>query len=257
MSRPWRIGAVPYLNAKRLIWGLDRDPSVRLTLRTPAALVPLMRRGLLDAALLPSIEALRLGLRHVPGLCIASPGRTLSVLLHLKRPLEKVQTVALDRNSRTTNALVRILFERRYGRRPRYVSHDPDGGRDFRRDPRIDAAVTIGDASLRAWGLPALDLGEEWRAFSGRSFVFALWALRRRNAALERRLNTAAREGAGRLAEIVEAEHARVGMEQAACAAYLSENITHSLGPDERAGLQHFSRLARDLGLLDSMRRRR
>ncbi|HTF57798.1 MAG TPA: menaquinone biosynthesis protein [Planctomycetota bacterium] len=257
MTVLWRIGSVPYLNAKPLLWGLDRDPAVRLILRPPAALVPLMERGRLQAALLPSIEAIRLGLVHVPGIAIASPGRTGSVLLHLKKPLRQVRTVALDRNSRTTNALARILLERRYGLHPRYVKHDPDGRRDFRRDPKVDAAVTIGDASFRDWGLPAIDLGAAWRDLTGVPFVFALWALPRRNAALEGRLQSAALEGRRRLKEIVDAEHAGAGLTRAECTQYLTERITYDLGPGERTGLRLFERHARDLGLLDSPAPRR
>jgi chorismate dehydratase len=256
MAPLWTVGCVPYLNAKPLIWGLDRDPAVRLTLNPPAGLVRLMRRRALDAALLPSIEALRLRLRCVPGIAIASPGRTESVLLHLKKPLKRVATVALDRNSRTTNALARILLERKYGLAPRYVTHDPDGP-SFRRNARIDAAVTIGDASFRDWGLPSIDLGAAWRDFAGLPFVFALWALRRRNPALERRLRTAAREGRRHLEEIVAAEHARVGLTPRECAAYLTRNISFRMGAAERAGLGLFERHARDLGLLDSRAPRR
>jgi chorismate dehydratase len=257
VSRLWRIGSVPYLNAKPLLWGLDRDPAVDLTLRPPARLVPLMERGSLDAALLPSIECLRLGLVHVPDIGIASPGRTDSVLLHLKRPMRRVRRVALDRNSRTTNALARILLERRYGLNPKYVTHDPDGKTDFRKKASIDAAVTIGDASFRDWGLPSLDLGASWRDFTGLPFVFAVWALRRRDAALMRRLRGAAREGKGRLKEICREEHRRVNLTPAECSLYLTERITYELGPLERSGLRLFERYARSLGLLDSTRGRR
>lgn len=254
---PWRLGSVPYLNAKPLIWGLDHDPAVRLTLRPPAKLVPMMERARLDAALLPSIEVLRLGLDHVGEIAIASAGRTDSVLLHLKVPLRKVRSVALDRNSRTTNALARILLEKRYGLEPRYLAHDPDGGTDFRKDPAIDAAVTIGDASFRDWGVPSLDLGAAWRDFTGLPFVFALWALRRRDASLEKRLRGAAREGRKRLEQIAHQEHARVNLTLAECLLYLKERISYDLGPAERSGLLLFERHARALGLLDSVRARR
>lgn len=257
MTVLWRLGSVPYLNAKPLLRGLDRDPGVALTLRPPSALVPPMEQGRFDAALLPSIETLRLGLEYLPDFGITSPGRTDSVLLHLKKPLRQVRSVALDRNSRTTNALARILLERRYDLHPRYLAHDPDGRADFRKNRAIDAAVTIGDASFREWGLPSLDLGASWRDFTGVPFVFAVWAMRRRNPALERRLRAAAREGLKRLDEIAEAEHAGVHLSLAECRVYLTERIAYRMGPAERAGLRLFERHARDLGLLDSTKRRR
>jgi chorismate dehydratase len=246
----WRLGSVPYLNAKPLIWGLDRDPAVQLTLKPPSELVRVMSR--LDAALLPSIEVLRLGLDCVQEVGIASEGRTDSVLLHLKVPLKRVRTVALDLNSRTTNTLARILLEKRYGLQPRYVTHDPDGEEDFRSDPGIDAAVTIGDASFRDWGTTSLDLGSAWRDFTGMPFVFALWAVRKQDASLERRLRGAAREGRKRIELIARQEHARVNLTLDECLLYLRERISYDLGPAERSGLLLFERHARALGLLDS-----
>lgn len=257
MTATWRIGAVPYLNAKPLLWGLDRDPSVRLLLKPPARLVPHMERGRFNAALLPSIEVLRLGLDHVPGVAIASAGRTDSVLLHLKTTLPKVATVALDRNSRTTNTLARILLERRFGLKPRYVEHEPEGTSDFRAHPEIDAAVTIGDASFRPWGLPTLDLGAAWLEFTGMPFVFALWGLHHRDRALEERLAAAAVEGRKRVKEIAAAESARVNLPRDECERYLTERISYTLGPSELTGLRLFERHARALGLLDSPRTRR
>ena len=241
MVKPLRIGCVPYLNAKPLLGGLDGA-----LLRPPADLVPLLAEERLDVALLPSIEVLRARWAYVPGIAIASPGEADSVRLHLLKPLSQVKTVSLDRNSRTTNALTRIVLEKRFALSPRYVTADPAAGL------KGDAAVTIGDASFRDYGVPSLDLGAEWRTFTGKPFVFALWAHRRnhpRAAEIRRRL----REAVGRadIAAIVEREHARVGISRERCRRYLTECITYKLGPAERAGLSLFARHARSLGLMD------
>jgi predicted solute-binding protein len=76
-----RIGCVPYLNAKPLLEGLDG-----VLLLPPADLVGRLVSRALDVALLPAIEVLRRGLEHVPGIAIASPGKTDSVRLHHGRP---------------------------------------------------------------------------------------------------------------------------------------------------------------------------
>ena len=114
-----RIGCVPYLNAKPLIEGLDD-----VLLLPPADLVALLVSKKLDVALLPAVEVLRLGLDYIPGIAIASPGKTDSVRLHHAVPVRQIRRVALDRNSRTSNMLTRILLEERYKpdpdlRRPR------------------------------------------------------------------------------------------------------------------------------------------
>lgn len=249
----WRIGGVPYLNAKPLLWGLDSDPAVRLVLKPPSKLAPDLAAGRLDAALLPAMEALRRDWRPAAGVGIACRGAVESVLLHLKRPVRELRTVALDPNSRTSNALVRILLERRFGISPRYVTHDPTAG-DFRHDPKIDAALTIGDASFRKLGLPTLDLGAAWAHMTGLPFVFAVWAMPERQAALEARLARAAHEGRARIAGIARRDHASAGLSVARAKAYLERSIVFDLGPEERLGLKLFERHARDLGLLSGSR---
>src|SRR5689334_9937981 len=130
-----KIGCVPYLNAKPLIEGLDG-----VLLKPPADLVGLLTSGKLDVALLPAIEVLRRGLSHVPGIAIASPGKTDSVRLHHAVEIPDIRRVALDRNSRTSNMLTRIILEKRYGVRPAYVTRDPSKGKiSFK---AVDAAVT-------------------------------------------------------------------------------------------------------------------
>ena len=87
------------------------------------------------------------------------------------RPAGVIRSVALDPASRTSAALTRILLERRYGVHPRFVEGE---------DPDADARLVIGDPALktRLNGCVVLDLAAEWRAFTGRAFVFAFWAVR-------------------------------------------------------------------------------
>ena len=132
--------------------------------------------GSLDVALLPAIEVLRRGLAYVPGIAIASPGKTDSVRLHHTVDIPNVRRVALDRNSRTSNVLARIILERRYGARPAYTMRDPSRGLSFK---GFDAAVTIGDVSFRRMKWPYVDLGKEWLDFTGLPLVYAVWAYRK------------------------------------------------------------------------------
>jgi len=233
-----RYGCVPYLNAKPLLEGLRG-----VVLRPPAELATLLEKQRVDAALLPSIEVLRRGLAVVPGIAIASPGPADSVRLHLRRPLDRVRTVLLDKASRSTNALARILLECRYAMRPRYVSREP-----------ADAAVTIGDASFREFGCPSLDLASEWNAWTRLPFVFALWAYDRghpKAAAIKSELRAAKQAGRRALESIIEREHRRVGIERDRARRYLTECITYDLGAAEKRGLALFGKHARALGLLE------
>lgn len=236
-----RIGCVPYLNAKPLLEGLQD-----VVLLPPADLVSRLASGRFDVALLPAIEVLRRGLAHVSGIAIASPGKTDSVRLHHALPILEIRRVALDRNSRTSNMLTRILLEKRYGLRPRYVLRDPSKGLSFK---AVDAAVTIGDTSFRRGSVPFLDLGSEWKAFTGRPFVYALWAYRPghpKTREIAATLRAAKKLGTARIPEIARREAARLGLTPAYCRKYLTQAITFDLGPAERAGLKLFGAYADD-----------
>jgi chorismate dehydratase len=237
----FKIGCVPYLNAKPLLEGLEG-----LLLKPPADLVEPLVSGQLDVALLPAIEVLRRKLSYLPGICIASPGKTDSVRLHHSVEIPDIRRVALDRNSRTSNMLARIILEKRYGVRPRYVTRDPARGVSLK---AVDAAVTIGDASFRTAEVPFLDLGTEWKAFTGRPFVYALWALRpghperRKIAAV---LRAAKKRGTAAIPLISRRESRRLGVTEKFCKTYLTEYISFDLGPAEKAGLRLFGKYAEE-----------
>jgi len=236
-----RIGCVPYLNAKPLIEGLED-----VLLQPPSDLVALLVSKKLDVALLPAVEVLRLGLDYIPGIAIASPGKTDSVRLHHKVEVPDITRVALDRNSRTSNLLARIILEERYGLRPDYIVRDPVQGVSFK---GFDAAVTIGDTSFQPRGLPFLDLGTEWKAFTGRPFVYATWAHRKGHPQakeIAKVLRAAKKRGTAAIGAIARREAKRLGLTPRFCRTYLTEYITFDLGPAERAGMRLFEKYAGD-----------
>src|SRR5262249_37344412 len=91
-----------------------------------------------------------------------------SVLLVADRPMEELQTIALDSSSRSSVALLRILLAAK-GLKPKF---------EVRTAPTENALI-IGDAALRAPRAKYVyDLAAEWRKLTGLPFVFAVWAWR-------------------------------------------------------------------------------
>lgn len=177
-----RIGAVGYLNARPLVLGLERQQAagrLELATATPAALADAMLAGELDLALLPVIELARLpDLELVPGLGITTCGESRSVLLISKVPVEEIRSVALDPDSRTSNALARLLLGELWGCRPEFVTGEPSLERTLEAS---DAAVRIGDKALFEPAPPGSfvhDLGGAWTEKTRLPFVFAAWAAR-------------------------------------------------------------------------------
>src|SRR5712671_6745246 len=150
-----RLGAVGYLNARPLVFGLNRSPHFSLRFDVPARCATLLHGGGIDLGLIPSIEYLRgpaeagrqrdAGYRIVPGLAIASRGAVASVTLYTTRPIADVRSIAMDTSSRTSVALARVLCARAFRIQPEILAHHPDLEAML---AEADAALIIGDNAL-------------------------------------------------------------------------------------------------------------
>jgi chorismate dehydratase len=257
MEKVVRIAGLDGLNAAPLQWGLTRGRAaarhdLRLMLRNPAASAAALAAGEADVALTPSIELQHLpGVRAIPGICVAARRRVRSVVLISKREPADLRSVAVDRGSRTSVALLQILLTRLFGTRPRLAAHDADPEAML---SRHDGALLIADAALRApddrWQVH--DLAELWADWTGLPFVFAMWAVRPGLEIpwLAQTLLDSRAEGMAHLGELVREHAARDGYPEApALTAYLSELLHYTLGPEEEASLARFFSEARLLGL--------
>ncbi len=259
MSPRVRIGAVSYLNSLPLVHGLaggPRGPALELTYATPAALADLLAAGELDVALLPVIELARIPeLEIVPGLAIGSRGPCRSVLLVSTRPAEEIKSLALDRDSRTSNALARLLLDQVWQRRPQIVSCAGSLAESLR---GAHAAVRIGDKALfepLPPGARAYDLGEIWTRETSLPFVFAVWAAR--PGVVDRELYLAlhaARRDGSRAIERIAAGYRWNGEGRAEIARdYLTRNIRFRLGSTEIRAMELFFGAAAALGLIEAV----
>jgi chorismate dehydratase len=256
-----RIGAVSYLNTRPLVYGMQDAPGaerVRLSYATPAVLADRLAAGELDVALLPVIELARIpGLELVPGLGIVTYGPSRSVLLVSRRPPEAIETVAMDPDSRTSNALARVLLAEVWKCRPRIRSGGPLLEESL---DDADAAVRIGDKALfdpLPAGVRVHDMGEVWTNETGLPFVFAAWAARPGvvDRDLYRLLHDSRRAGS-RAVDRIAAEFTWSGRSHPDVAReYLTEHIHFRLGSNELRAMELFFGAARRLGVIDEVPR--
>jgi chorismate dehydratase len=114
--RPARVGAVSYLNARPLIWGLDARPDLfSLRVDLPSRCARLLHDGETDLGLIPAIEYQMGDYLAVPDVAIGADGAVQSVAVFSSRPIGEVRTVALDTSSRSSVALTRVLAHHHWG----------------------------------------------------------------------------------------------------------------------------------------------
>src|ERR1043166_5665995 len=146
-----RIAASSYLNTAPLIWSFTHgSQGERVELFTdtaPARCAEMLARGEVDAALVPVIEYQRINdISIVPDVCVGSKSAVRSVVLVTrKNNLKKVERVALDESSRTSAALVKIIFREFLNFEPEWTTAAPDLHSMMQ---QADAALIIGDTAM-------------------------------------------------------------------------------------------------------------
>jgi chorismate dehydratase len=283
-SRPvtkLRISIVQYLNTAPLVWGFTNGAlrgKYDLSFTVPSQCAEQLRTGQADVAIIPAIEYQRIDdLVILPDMAIASKKQVRSLLIVAKKPIEQVKSFALDRSSRSTQALTRILCAEKWKIAPEFFEAPPDLSAMLR---QADAALVIGDPALRiAVGIekgswpgsegqtlcPAAALGitgsellyvydvvGEWRSLTGLPAVLAVWAARRDLATPEVAADfLASRDfGFSRIPEICFDAARELELPQPTLESYLRRNIDFSLDGENRRGLELYFTHAAKLGLI-------
>ena len=258
-----RFGLHDFLNAQPLLIPLlavQKEAGIEIVRAVPSALAEMLNAEALDLAMIPTVEYLRQADRYrlVPGVCIASRGPVSTVLLAAKVPLNEIKTLALDQRSRTSVALLQLLFGKQFPAGIEYETSAPDPVSMLE---KFDAALIIGDQAFSVSALQTqvtvYDLSEEWFKRTGKAFVHAVIAVRQ-GVTVEQetllRIRSARQDGLQRVHSIVENHSGRQGVEPGVLLDYLQNKIIYDLGKQELEGMMEFRDLCFDRGIIPHKR---
>ena len=246
MSTAPRIGCVPYLNAKPLIYGLENE----VVFEHPARLAQRLAARELDTGLVPVVEAFRRpGYVIVDDISIACCGPVYSVILAHRVPLQSLREIVVDASSGTSALLLKVLMQKRFGLKLRYVTESLADTRS-----NADAQMLIGDQAIRFhqahddWQI--LDLGQAWSDWTHMPFVFAVWAAHADYLelhALVKKLAAARTAGCAHIEDSIAREQ---GGDAAFRRRYFGQNVYFNLGPREKEAMRLFRQLLIEFGEL-------
>lgn len=279
--KPVRISIVEYLNTAPLVRGFTHGPmhgKYDLSFTVPSQCAEALRSGAVDVAIIPAIEYQRIpDLVILPNLSIASKKSVRSLLLVSKKPIQEIARIALDRSSRSTQALTRILCEKLWRIQPEFFEAAPDLPAMLQ---QADAALLIGDPALRlaiacapgarrdpqgdlvstssCAGLSGdatvyiYDIVEKWRAMTGLPAVLAVWAARREAVTpqLVQDFQDSLAFGLQHVDAIASEAAAEMQLPANDLRRYLMENIDYYLDAENLQGLMRYYQLAAELGLI-------
>ena len=173
------ISVVSYLNSFPFIFGLKNHPihsEINLHQDIPSVCARKLLNeevaiGLIPVAILPNLKKPQI----ISDFCISAEGEVDSVKLFSECPVNEIEEIILDYQSRTSVKLVQVLCAHWWKINPQFTSAEP-GFENQIQGKR--AAVVIGDRTFSMNGnFPfEYDLSLEWKKMTGLPFVFAVWA---------------------------------------------------------------------------------
>lgn len=241
-----KVGAVSYLNAKPMLYGIERSPvmaDIVLSLEYPAEVARKLKAGIIDVALMPVAAMAEIpGARIVSDYGIAADGDVASVCLFSQVPIEEIETVYLDYQSRTSVRLAQLLLERHW---KRTVAYKPATEHFIDYINGNAAGVIIGDRALKQLSNFAYvyDLATAWKDFTGLPFVFAGWISNKDlPESFIAAFNAAIAEGLKHLDTVV----AQNPFPYYDLKKYYTQNIHYLLDDKKKQGLELFLKLIHD-----------
>ena len=178
MDKKWRIGAVSYLNTRPLLLGMEQSPfKERIDLRKsyPSQIAQDLLDDTIDIGLIPvAIMPLLKNPQIVSKYVIGTEGEVASVALFSQVPMDQIEKVYLDYQSRTSVQLAKLLLRKYWKKEVEFLIATEGYINEI---SGTTAGVIIGDRALASLNRfeHVYDLGLTWKAHTGLPFVFAAW----------------------------------------------------------------------------------
>jgi chorismate dehydratase len=242
-----KVTAVSYLNTKPLLYGIERSNiinDIELILNYPSQLAQSLKEGFIDVALLPVAAIPDIpNARIISDYGIAANGYVASVAIFSKVPMQQIETVILDYQSRTSVKLAQLLLNKFWKKKVQFVQAGPNFMDEINGNT---AAVIIGDRALQQLHHFEFvyDLAEAWKDYAGLDFIFAAWVANRElDKGFIENFNLANAMGLQHIPEVVAANP----FPDYDLFTYYTQNIQYVLDAGKKAGMKQFLTLLNDL----------
>ena len=248
MANKNRVTAISYLNTIPFVYGLlntSIKDKITLTLDYPAESARKLLNGESDLGLVPvgAIPTIP-NCKIVTDFCIGAQGPVRTVVLLSNSPIETLERVYLDYQSRTSVVLVKVLSQNLWKIKPEWTPFTPQHtSNDI--DP-YDGLVIIGDKVFdhESKFKYKYDLAEEWIRLTGLPFVFAAWISNKNvDTSFIEIFNNALKQGVESISEAVDLyppqKISKIDAEH-----YLRNNISFNFNKEKREALKLFWSLA-------------
>lgn len=235
-----KVGAVSYLNTKPLIYGFEHglmQDKLELVIDYPSNIARALLNNQIDIGLVPVAIIPELKQHFIiSDYCISSDGAVESVGIFSEVPINEIETLLLDYQSRTSVVLAQVLIKEFWKLNPLIKKAGPEFEQQIK---DTTAAVVIGDRALQqhAHSKYYYDLGLAWKEHTGLPFVFAAWVSNKEiSEEFVKKFNASNEYGLDRIEEVIEKQHEPgVNLQ-----AYYTRFIQYRLNDEKKKSLQLF-----------------
>lgn len=214
----------------------------------PSICAQKLKYGQVDLALVPVALIPELDHYHIESKwCIGAEGKVDSVKLYSEVPLEEIEEVVLDYQSKSSITLTRVLFRFFWQRNVKFTEARPGFEQEIKGS---SAATVIGDRtfSLNGKFKYEFDLAAEWQKFAGLPFVFAAWVSRDKiNEDIISDFNAVLSYGVEHLSQAVKEDFVPGILSQEEVLFYLTKRISYALDAQKLKALELFISYIRQL----------
>ena len=242
MDKKWRIGAVSYLNTRPLLLGMEQSPfkeRIDLMKSYPAQIAQALLDDTIDIGLIPvAIMPLLKNPQVISKYVIGTEGEVASVALFSQVPMDQIEKVYLDYQSRTSVQLAKVLLAQYWNKEVEFLIATEGYINEI---SGTTAGVIIGDRALASLNHfeHVYDLGLAWKQYSGLPFVFAAWVANKPiPSEFMEAFDAANGYGLKHLDEVIALIPASEQVYD--LHKYYTENISYELTPEKRKGLEKF-----------------
>jgi chorismate dehydratase len=236
----YKVSLISYLNSRPFLFGLENSPvkdEIDLKLDIPSKTAFKMAANLIDIGLVPVGSLSELDNYHIIGdYCIGADGPVRTVILASEVPLDRIQTILMDYQSRSSVLLTRVLSQ--FYWKKEFIWENTTDHYESESISGTTAGIVIGD---RVFGVEKkypyiVDLSSEWKNFTGLPFVFAVWATRKElPSGFLQRFNEAVAFGVKSVPEVEKIEQQK--FPEVDISEYFTRNISYRFDSRKKEGM--------------------
>ncbi|MBC8266873.1 MAG: menaquinone biosynthesis protein [Flavobacteriales bacterium] len=241
----YKLSVVSYLNTIPFIYGLQQsrlDKKLDISLDIPSVCAEKLMTNKVDVGLVPIVVLKQIQHAHIiSDFCIGADGQVDTVCLFSDVPINEIESIYLDYQSKTSVELLKILLTEYWKISPKLLESNANYENQISGNT---AGLIIGDRVFQHQHKfkYVYDLSAIWKKHTGLPFVFACWIANKEiDKDFQKEFNNALKFGITNIEKAIKSatdiySHCKNPLD------YLNNKISYILDAEKKKGMELFLR---------------